>query len=224
MLRKVTVISAVILGLVGCASPKSFVDPSFPKVGYGELKKQSSPLHLKLNVEFQRNGEHMSKVDKTLQTNAETVLNKTGLVIPSADGTDGEIKVVVNNIADLAKARALGFRTGLTFGLAGTTVTDAYEMSITITAKGKTISRSGIKHELHTAIGKTTLPADLEIMTPDAAFEKVFEQMLLRALQDMQKTGELSLLGFPEVSIAYSPYIQRELSVIALLSPSVSFD
>jgi hypothetical protein len=119
-------------------------------------------------------------------------LRASGIISPANGVADGEIKVIVNNIADTTSAAAKGFGTGLTFGLVGTTVTDAYEMSVTIMANGKTVSRMGIKHAIHTTIGNATIPNGIETIPPATAFPKVLEQMLLRALQDMQKGGELS--------------------------------
>ena len=183
--------------LSGCISSRSFVDPSIPKVSYEDIKKRSDPLKLKLLVEFQRNGEHLPKVDSTLKDNTERVLRGTGVIVPVDDQSVGEIKVVVNNIADLGSARAKGFGTGLTFGLAGSTVADAYEMTISITINGKTISRTAIKHSLYTIIGNGTLPNGVESIPPNVAFERVLEQMILRALHEMQNTGELTQIHLP---------------------------
>ena len=195
--------------LVGCISPKSFVDPSFQKVSYDEVMKRPVPLQLVLTVEFQRNGEPLPKADAILRDNTERILRASGVITPTIDGKDGEIRVVVNNIADTGSAVAKGFGTGLTFGLIGTTVTDAYEMSVSITANGKTIKRTEIKHALHTAIGNTTIPEGLETMPPGVAFQRVLEQMLLRVLQDIQRTGELTwlhTLPHQMASIHAAPY------------------
>lgn len=185
------------VALTGCVSPKSFLDTSFPKMSYEDIKKRGEPLRLKLSVEFQRNGQAFPRADSILRDNAERILRGSGIVTPVTDQGEGEIKVVVNNIADLGSAAAKGFGTGLTFGLVGTTVSDAYELSLTITAQGKTINRHSIKHAFHTAIGNSTIPQGLEVIDPSTAFARVLEQMLLRALQDMQKSGELSGLMTP---------------------------
>lgn len=183
--------------LSGCISQKSYLDPSFPKVGYEDLQRKDSPTRLKLVVEFQRNGKPLPKADATLRDDAERVLRGSGLITPVADAGQGEVRIVVNNISDVVAARAKGFGTELTFGLVGTTHTDAYELSIFITTNGKTVSRTSIRHAFHTAIGNTSIPPSLETITPSQAFERVLEQLLLRALQDMQKSGELSWLGLP---------------------------
>lgn len=190
----VVAVSIACAALAGCISPKSVVDPTFPKLSYEDVKKRSEPLKLKLQVEFQRNGKHYPGADATLRDNAERVLRSSGVVTPVAAQEEGEMKLVVNNIADTGAAASKGFGTGLTFGLVGTTVTDAYEMSLAITANGKTITRTEIKHAIHTSIGNTTIPEGLEVVTPNDAFGRVVEQMLLRSLKDIQDSGELAWL------------------------------
>lgn len=180
------------LTIAGCISPKSFVDPTYPKVSYDEVKRKETPLRLILLTEFQRNGEHLTKVDSILRDNTERVLRTSGVITPVVSDGEGQIKVIVNNVGDKGAAAAKGFGTGLTFGLVGTSVTDAYEMTVSITVNGKTVERTAIKHALHTAIGNTSVPDGMETMPINAAFERVLEQMILRVLRDMQATGELS--------------------------------
>jgi hypothetical protein len=203
--RPLVAVFVACLALTGCISSKSFVDPSFPKVAYEDVKKRSEPLKLKLSVEFQRNGQPFPRADTTLRDNAERVLRGSGVITPVAAQEDGEMTLVVNNIADRGAAGAKGFGTGLTFGLVGTTVTDAYEMSVTITVKGKTVTRTAIKHAIHTGIGNTTIPDGLEIVPLNVAFGRVVEQMLLRSLQDIQQNGELTWLRGQAQHLALGP-------------------
>lgn len=183
--------------LAGCATPKSYLDPSVPKASYDDIRKRIEPLKLRLVVEFQRNGEHYAKADSTLKDNAERVLRGTGVIVASDDKPVGEIKIVVNNIADMSNVVGKGFVTGLTFGLAGSTVMDAYEVSISVTVNGKTINHAGVKHAIYTIIGKKSAPDGVETIPPNIAFERVLEQMILRALHDMQSTGELAGVNLP---------------------------
>jgi len=187
------VIAVVVFALTlsGCISARSMVDPGFQKVTYDDVKRRSEPLRLKLAVEFQRNGEHFPKVDSTIQDQAERVLRASGVITPTADGPDGDIRVVVNNIADKGTAIAKGIGTGLTFGLAASVVTDSYEMDVMVNSKGKTAEKRGIRHAIHTTVGNALLPEAAEAMPPSTAFGRVFEQMLLYALREMQNNGEL---------------------------------
>jgi hypothetical protein len=77
----------------------------------------------------------------------------------------------------------------------GTTITDAYELSMFITMQGKTISRTGIKQAVHTALGNISIPDYIQTFPHNQAFGKVLEQMMLRALQGMQQSGELAKLN-----------------------------
>ncbi|PKO26842.1 MAG: hypothetical protein CVU36_22555 [Betaproteobacteria bacterium HGW-Betaproteobacteria-9] len=183
------------VALTACMSTKSFLDPSFPKISYEELKKPLQPKKLKVTAEFQRNGEHLEKVDQAISDSTERILRASGLAIPGSEGTDGTIHVVLNNIADVGGAVGKGLGTGLTFGLAGSLVTDAYEMQVTITVGGKTFTRTAVKHALHSAIGRAETPEGIETMPVQTAFERLFEQMLLRVLKEYQSSPEFSSLG-----------------------------
>jgi hypothetical protein len=205
--------AAAALSLSGCISTKSFIDPTMPRVGYDDVKRAGEPLRLRLVVQFQRNGAPFPGADPTLRENAERVLLASGVIVPDPQAA-GEIRVVVNNIADLAQARRRGFGTGASLGIAGNTVTDAYEMSVTISRGGKVAQREGIKHALHTAIGNVSLPPNLETTDLANGFARVFEQMMLRALTDLQRSGELSYS---------SPFhFARVLSCSALLASATA--
>ena len=169
------------------------MDPTFPKISYDEINKRSEPLKLKLAAEFQRNGTHYEKADTILKDNSERILRGTGVIMPSVEPVDGEITIVCNNVGDSGSAAAKGIGIGLTFGAIGNTVTDGYKLSVLIKTKdGRTISRGEIIHALHTAIGNTSVPEGVETVLPNVAFERVLEQMLLKAIKDMQESGELT--------------------------------
>lgn len=182
--------------LMGCESRRSFLGASFPKVTYEDVKKKEVPLRLKLMVEFQRNGEHFSKGDIPLRDYATLILKESGVISPvhMLSPTDGEeegvINVVLNNIAD-RETVAVEARTLFPLWLAGKTITDAYEMSMVITTPEKTISRTGIKHAFHTTVGNMQVPDRTMAFPSDQAFGRMLRQMILRALIDMQKSGEL---------------------------------
>ena len=88
--------------------------------------------------------------------------------------------------------RSIQFGTGLTFGLVGSTVSDNYELTMTISMNDKSITKSVIKNGIATAIGNTSTPAGVETFTPSLAFQKVLEQMILQALKEIQADNSLS--------------------------------
>jgi hypothetical protein len=187
-MKLIAVVASALL-FTGCISSKSFVDPTYPKVTYEQLQRRPAPLKLTLTTQFQRNGEAFPRADPTLRDNVERVLRASGVIVPTAEGSEGVVRITVNNIADMGAAAGKGFGTGLTFGLVGSTVTDAYEMSVTIVVGNNTFARTSVRHALHTAIGNTPIPAGLDAVAPQVAFERVLEQMLLRVLKEYQSGG-----------------------------------
>ncbi len=188
---KILVIAGLSIALFGCLSPKSFVDPSSQKFTYEDIKRRNEPVNLRLSVEFQRHGSPYPRAEPTLRDSAERTLRATGLITPTDVDSVGEIKIIVNNTADLATAAAKGFGTGLTLGLIGSTVQDNYELTMTITIKGKTITKSGIKNSIFTTIGNAAAPDGVQTSPPGVTFSKVLEQMILQALKEMEESKEL---------------------------------
>jgi hypothetical protein len=188
--------------IAGCTSPKrSYLGASFPRVAYKDIAHRSTPLRLKLAVEFQRNGEPFPKGDVPLKDYAAWILKDSGVILPVYEQEEGQIRVVLNNIADSGDVTA-GAGTRYPTWVVGKTITDAYELSIFITTKEGTISRTGIKHAVHTAIGNMSVPDDTQAFPQNQAFGKVLEQMILRALEDMQRTGELAWLSLPAIMLS----------------------
>jgi hypothetical protein len=203
--RNHVVYAALIASLVlaGCASPSttSFLGASFPKVEYKDVRKSAKPPRLRLAVEFQRNGEHFPKGDVPLRDYAAAILNDAGVVsisdviTESEEQEQGEVRIVLNNIADSGTVAAETSHSSLPLWMVGKTITDAYEMSLFITAGGKTVSRTGIRQAVHTAIGNMVVPSGIESFPHNKAFGKMLEQMILKALVDLQKEGGLAWLG-----------------------------
>jgi hypothetical protein len=193
-MRNARIVAALLLaGFVNsaCVSPRSYVDTSYPPVNYDSVQRRAEPLRATVVAEFHRNGTPYPRAQTELREIVIRVLRGSGVFAPADTGPDGEVQVTVNNIADLGSAAAQGAGTGLTLGAIGTTVTDNYEMAITLNINGVTRSRSGLRHALHTAIGNTSTPAGVQTTTSAVAFQRVVEEMLLTALRDMQRAGDL---------------------------------
>jgi hypothetical protein len=137
---------------------------------------------------------HQPKHDMALRHHVERVLRNSGLILPTPDSTAGEIKVVLNDTADVDAARAKGLATAFSFGIVGNTVTDYLEMDIAISANGKIIKKTGLQHACHSTVGDATIPEGLEVLSPSEAFGRAVEQMLLNGLKEFQESGELSTL------------------------------
>ncbi len=189
-MKKATIVLAILIAGAGYAgASKSYVDPSYGKVHYSDIVKPAQPYSVRLKVHFQLNGQPHPGADKVLMQEVDRVIRKSGFAIPVPDGeaAANELDVIVNNVADLAEAKRKGFVTGSTFFLKGSTVTDYYEMEATATIAGKTISKSGYKHAIHSTIGLAKGPKDVPGMTVEQAFAQVVEELILNFLGDLQK-------------------------------------
>jgi len=200
------------LFLFGCATPKSFVDKRYSSAKYSDIVKKAEPYKLKFTVMFQRNGENFPQVNAELLGHVERTLRATGVIVPASDAADGEITIVMNNIADMQQAYAKGFATGLTFGIAESTVTDFYEMKATIKLNNQTAYHQNYKHAIHTTVGSSSMESHPGAISPTAAFGKVMEDLLLNFVRDSQQSGILSRFeGF-----TIPAYHQRNLHKLML--------
>lgn len=197
-MKKIIILALPLMVLTGCISSKTYIDPNFEKATYEDVKSVAKKYDTQIFVEFQRNGETLEAVNKEVLNHVERTLRATSIVTPSQGGADYSIKVIVNNIADIGEAAAKGFGTGLTFGAAGSTVTDYYEVKIEYTDKSGINLTKDYKHALHTTIGNEDAPFEGAIpTTPADGFGTVVEQVLLNFVVEMQKEGKLSLIASP---------------------------
>ena len=183
---------SIALLCVGCISPKSYVDPKLPKVSYESLSLRTTPAVLVLKANFQRNGEDKPKLDSLVQNKATLVLRasrqfSTVQSEPSS-GSDSLI-MTINNVANMGTAVGKGIGTGLTFGLAGSLVTDGYEIKAVFTPSGGKEVTKSYTHAIHTTIGNHKGPEGLQSMTTSEAFDKVVEEVVLKLLSDLKGDG-----------------------------------
>jgi len=193
--RAVATCLMLIVALTGCFSVKSYVDPTLPKVGYGDLLARSERKPVALLVAFHRNGEPSSAGTSTATKSVRGVEEKSNLFSslldqPKADVN--ELKIVLDNVADTADAAGKGALTGLTFGAKGSHVTDGYVMTATFRAPGKQAVTKVYRHAIHTTIGDADAPAGLVAEESTmAAFDKVVEGLVLNLLRDLQKAEQI---------------------------------
>lgn len=182
-----------VFSLSGCISIQSYVDPAYHQASYKDIQRPASPIPAKLAVQFQTNGEHKPAVDATVRGHVEKTLRTSGVIEPLAANdarSAPSLNITVNNIADLAKARHMGFRTGLTMGMKGNMVTDNYEMKAAWSGGGKT-RQYEYKHALHSLVGSGEGPKDIPPTTPNEGFGKIVEDLTLNLLKSMQAEGLL---------------------------------
>lgn len=195
IINRIIVSALLAVSLTGCISSKSYLDQKYKKdgVSYSSIKKANAPYEAKIDIEFQRNGVKFPRADKELRTDVEKIFKSSGVVTPVANDTGTSIKVICNNIADLAEARKKGFGTGLTFGAAGSEVTDFYNITIEFKHGDKIIQKK-YDHAIHTIIGHKASPYDgVQPVSLVNAFNGVIEDVILQFIKEMQANNELTL-------------------------------
>lgn len=186
MKLKIIAIAFSALSVTGCISVKSYVDPQYSDLSF-ESVSVAPETAFNVSTEMLTNGKPNERGSKYLAEATEKLFAKAGVSnLPEATS----LKITCNNIADMGDAAAAGFGTGLTFGLAGSSVTDGYEFTFTLTEDGKETS-TVYKHAMHTTMGNATAPiSNVEAVTPQAAFDAIFEDVFLKFLQD-RNGGEM---------------------------------
>lgn len=78
------------------------------------------------------------------------------------------------------------------FGAAGSMVTDAYVFTATFRPVGKPAVTKVYRHALHSTVGNAEGPSYLVAeASPQGAFDKVVEGLVLNLLLDLQKEEQL---------------------------------
>jgi hypothetical protein len=165
---------AVVLALAttGCLAAKSYVDPTLGRTSYSDFQPQGRA----------KAGRASSRIPD------EGKAEPSEVEPPERQGID-RLEIVMDNFGDAGAAVAKGIGTGLTLGLAGSTVTDGYVFLATYTPLGKAPVTKEYRHAIHSTVGVKAGPPGLEPMSVQAAFDRVLEELVLRLLLDL-RVGE----------------------------------
>lgn len=184
-----TLSSALILS--ACVVPHPYTSKEYQKYQQSDLQIPSQPYVVKLETEFARNGNTMPAVTPMMAEIVKQALTDSKIAIPS-NHARYSLKLYGNNIANIGNAAAQGFKTGLTLGLAGSTVQDYYQFYCTYSDDRQQLSRTDYNHSIVTTIGASTQPIGLiPHASLDQAFRTVTKEIVINCLGDLQKQGYL---------------------------------
>jgi len=171
----------------GCAT--QYVDGALRNVSAEQIRKPSRPQDAQLLFTFQTKGTANAKVTEALKAEVTAAVTSSGLF--AAVGGDPALSgailnVIINNVPLDDTAFAKGFATGLTLGLAGSVVTDAYICTVDfISPQGRKITKTA-RHAIHTTIGAKGAPANgIKAKSPDEAAHTMTRQVVTAALKDL---------------------------------------
>ena len=156
---------AALIGATLSAAPataaKIYVDNKLGSVAAEQRVAVATPQPVQLLLDFQTDGITNAKAVKEVKPIALKYLQGTKLFASVSDTPvpNGALLTVrFNNIVD-KKAAGKGFKAGLTFGLAGTTVVDNYDVTFELSpTPGQPALTSSLKHALVMTIGKKSDP------------------------------------------------------------------
>jgi hypothetical protein len=141
---------AATTALTGCAS--LYVDTATKEVPIADMKKPAQPKPTQVVFEFQTKGAPNATATSQLKTEVLTYVEQTGLFAPAAPGA-AMLTISINNIPLTDDAASKGFVTGLTFGLAGSAVTDGYVCTVSYLPAGQsTPVVKTARHAIHATI------------------------------------------------------------------------
>lgn len=183
-------VCAIIL-FSGCGA-KSYVDRKYEDLSSQKVLVSAVPYEIRIVVEFQRNGEHLAVVDKQLNDNVVSTFKSSG-IIPTDSETNASVKVICNNVANIGGAVGKGVLTGLTLGLAGSTVSDYYQIHIEYT-DGDIVVKKEYNHAIHSTIGNApAVYSNVDPVSPNIAFNGVIEDVVLEFIGNMRDRNIFSV-------------------------------
>jgi hypothetical protein len=185
------------LTLQGCLGVKSYVDPALPVVKVAALKPNPNPQPVCLVFEFQTNGKPNKRATKEVLPKITQALESSrlfaSLIATNQQGATStpRLSLVLNNQADIGSAVGKGVGTGLTFGTAGSLVTDGYVFNATFERLGHEPIKREYRHAIHSTVGNKKGPAGLQPVDLNEAIDIVVEQLVFNLLKDLQSAAEL---------------------------------
>jgi hypothetical protein len=166
------------------------VDPGLKDVPPEQMKTVANPKPVQLLFEFQTKGASNSRATEHLKNQVKdlTVNSKLFSQVSDAPVANGAIlNIVINNVPLTDNAAAKGFATGLTFGLAGNTVTDGYICTVDyLPGDGSPKISKTVRHAIHTTIGAKEAPVNVEkAPSLEAAVTTMVRQIVSNALKNV---------------------------------------
>jgi hypothetical protein len=178
----------MLLSTSGCAS--YYVDTALKDVPPEKMKKVENAKPVQLLFEFQTRGATNPRATEGLKAKVTDIVKSSGLFsqVENAPVSNGAIlSIIVNNVPLTDNAAGKGFATGLSFGLAGNTVTDGYICTVDYIADARTqkITKT-VRHAIHTALGNTSAPPNaVKSDSIQDAVNTMLRQIVTNALNDV---------------------------------------
>jgi hypothetical protein len=186
--RALAIATAVLL--TGCAS--FYVDGTTKEVPSAQFKKVVEPKPVQVLFEFQTKGVVNARATDHLKAQVVEQIKTSGLFASVDDkpvASGAVLNVTLNNVPLSDDAFSKGFVTGLTFGLAGSKVSDGYVCTMTYSdpKQGAPITKQA-RHAIHTTLGASSTPTNAtKAENIEAAVRTMTRQIVSTALNDLSQ-------------------------------------
>lgn len=177
------------LFLGGCASV--YVDTATRDIPAADIQPPAAPAPARFTFEFQTQGAPNAQATQLLAAQVRAQVAASGLFQELRDtaGDGGWLQVTLNNVPITKDAAQQGFVTGLTFGLAGSAVTDGYICTVSyLPPAGGAAVMASARHAIHTTLGNASAPAEaVKAQNMEDAVRTMVHQVLAHALRDLSR-------------------------------------
>ena len=179
--------------LTGCAN--FYVDINTKEVAASQYKR-SEPIHpVQVLFEFQTKGVANANATAFLKARVLEQIKTSGIFSevsesPAAGGA--LLGITLNNVPLSDDAFSKGFVTGLTFGLAGSKVSDGYVCTARYSAGANaTPIVKQARHAIHTTLGASAAPSDgVKAASIDEAVTLMTRQIVSNVLNDVTQSPD----------------------------------
>ena len=197
-LRRLLYLASLLVAVTltsGCAA--FYVDTALKDMQPQQVQKVTSPKPVQLLFEFQTKGAANSAATNYLKKQVTELTTKSGLFSTvSETPVDGGavLHLTINNVPMTDDAFAKGFVAGLTFGAAGSVVTDGYICNVSyLSGNGTPKVTKTLRHAIHTTVGAKNAPPNAKHMpSMTEAVETMVRQIVLNGLNDLAVDPALS--------------------------------
>jgi len=175
----------------GCLTITPYVDPTLGDVPAAQHVTVASPQPVQLIFEFQSKDAINRRATNLLEQQVTEAVQSSGLFsqVSTTPVPNGALlSITIDNVPE-ADAASKGFATGLTFGLAGSTVTDYYVGTAHYApGGGAPVITAQERHSIHSVVGAGSGPPGMvRSQNLEAAFHQVLHQLLDHLLNDVAR-------------------------------------
>lgn len=176
--------------LGGCAS--AYLDGATREVPVAHFKKPATPAPVQLLFDFQTKGVANAQVTALLRERVLAQVKSSGLFsdVGSAAVPNGAVlSITINNVPLTDDAFSKGFVTGLTFGLAGSQVSDGYVCTASYRASADAPPLvKHARHAIHTTMGAAATPGNaIKMANHTEAAHQMTTQVVSNLLNDVSQ-------------------------------------